>query len=148
MSKTSNSNSNPSFIALLYRSFRSFLELIPVILSVIVIVAIFQTYITPDMLSKFFGHGVVMDIVNGTLLGALSTGNGAISYVVADGLKEHGVSDYALIAFIMAWVTLSLTHLPAEVLVFGGRFTLYRNILTLISTMAIAYISVSIVWLL
>ncbi|HIP61105.1 MAG TPA: permease [Sulfurovum sp.] len=132
---------NPSFLKALLNSLLSFASLLPTIIAVIGIVAIFQTYVTADMLARFFGHGTILDILNATLLGAVSSGNGAISYVVADGLETQGVSDYALIAFIMAWVTLSLTHLPAEASVFGMRFTVYRNILTFISTILLAYLA-------
>ena len=41
-------------------------------------------------------------------------------------------------AFIISWVTLGVTQLPAEVEVFGGRFTLYRTILAFVFTMLIA----------
>ncbi len=113
------------------------------IIAVIALVAVFQTYVTPDMLSRFFGHGRALDIFDGTFIGAISSGNGAIGYVVADGLKQQGVSSYALVAFILAWTTLSFTHLPAEASVFGVKFTAYRNILTFLSTLFIAYLSVT-----
>ena len=124
-----------------------FLSLSPMILAVVGLVAIFQVYVTPDMLSKFFGHGEALDILDGTIIGAISSGNGAISYVVADGLKQQGVSDYALIAFIMAWTTLSFTHLPAEASVFGLKFTAYRNVLTFLCTLIIAYLSITTLWI-
>ena len=139
----SKSNQQPTFATAFKKSLMSFLALSPMILAVIGLVALFQIYVTPDMLSKFFGHGEGLDILDGTIIGAISSGNGAISYVVADGLKQQGVSDYALIAFIMAWITLSLTHLPAEASVFGVRFTAYRNILTFLCTLIIAYLSVT-----
>ena len=133
----------PTLAMVFKKAAMGFLALSPMILAVIGLVAIFQTYITPNMLSKFFGHGEGLDILDGTIIGAISTGNGAIGYVIADGLKQQGVSDYALIAFIMAWTTLSLTHLPAETSVFGVRFTAYRNILTFLCTLIIAYLSVT-----
>ena len=134
---------NPTFKQVFVKSIISFASLSPMIVAVIVLIAVFQTYITPDMLSNFFGHGKMLDIFDGTLIGAVSSGNGAIGYVVADGLKHQGVSSYALIAFILAWTTLSFTHLPAEATVFGVKFTAYRNILTFLSTLLISYLSVA-----
>ena len=136
-------NQQPTLAVAFKKASMGFLSLSPMILAVIGLVALFQTYVTPDMLSKFFGHGEGLDILDGTVIGAISSGNGAISYVVADGLRAQGVSDYALIAFIMAWTTLSLTHLPMEAGVFGVRFTTYRNILTFLCTLIIAYLSVA-----
>jgi len=134
-------NDNPTFKKVFINAILSFASLSPMIVAVIGLVAIFQTYVSTNMLSKFFGHGVVLDIFDGTFIGAISSGNGIISYVIADGLKHHGVSTYALIAFILAWTTLSLTHLPAEASVFGIKFTAYRNILTFLTTLFIAYLS-------
>ena len=136
-------NDNPTFKKVFINAILNFASLGPMIVAVIGLVAIFQTYVSADMLSQFFGHGVIFDIFDGTFIGAISSGNGAIGYVIADGLKHHGVSSYALIAFILAWTTLSFTHLPAEASVFGIKFTAYRNILTFLSTLLIAYLSVT-----
>ena len=89
-----------------------------------------------------FGKSAFLDTLAGTFVGAISVGNGMISYVIAEGLLEHGVSVYATAAFILAWVTLGFIQLPAEASVFGVRFTIYRNILTLISTILVAYLTV------
>ncbi len=107
-----------------------------------------QIYLTPDMLARLFGYGPVLDTLSGTLAGAVSMGQGMISYVVAEGLMEQGVSHYALSAFILSWITLGFVQLPAEASVFGIKFTVYRNILTLISTIIIAYATVYTVGLL
>jgi uncharacterized membrane protein YraQ (UPF0718 family) len=134
-------NKKATFFISLKKATLEFISLLPTILAVVGLVACFQVYITPQMLSNLFGHGTILDILDGTFLGAISSGNGAISYVVAEGLKTQGVSTYALIAFIMAWTTLSFTHIPAEASVFGVKFTALRNLLTFLSTMIIAYLS-------
>ncbi len=124
------------------KSLFSFISIFPMIMGVVGLVGLMQIYITPDMISKFFGYGDILDIFAGTFAGAISVGQGMISYVVADGLMEQGVSIYALSAFILSWVTLGFIQIPAEATVFGVRFTIYRNILTLISTILVAYLSV------
>ena len=120
----------------------SFISITPMLIAVMGLVGLMQVYLTPDILSIFFGHGSLIDTLVGTLAGAISMGQGMISYVVAEGLLEQGVSHYALSAFILAWVTLGFVELPAEASIFGFKFTFYRNILTLISTIIIAYTTV------
>jgi len=124
------------------KAFISFISITPMLIAVIGLVGLMQIYVTPDILATFFGYGAVLDTLTGTLAGAISMGQGVISYVVAEGLLEQGVSHYALSAFILAWITLGFVQLPAEASVFGIRFTFYRNILTLISTIIIAYATV------
>ncbi len=125
-----------------------FISITPMLIAVIGLVGLMQVYLTPDMLSRLFGYGPVLDTLSGTLAGAVSMGQGMISYVVAEGLMEQGVSHYALSAFILSWITLGFVQLPAEASVFGIKFTVYRNILTLISTIVIAYATVFTVGLL
>jgi len=120
----------------------SFISILPMIIAVTGLIGLFQVYVTTDMLSTLFGYSTVSDIIVGTFAGAVSSGNAAISYVIAEGLQSQGVSVYALSTFVLAWVTLGFVQLPAEASVFGLKFTSYRNILTLLSTIFISYLAV------
>jgi uncharacterized membrane protein YraQ (UPF0718 family) len=124
-------------------AFESFLLILPMIFAVILLVALFQTYISPDMITKLFGYGIIMDIGTGTLFGAISSGNSVMSYIIAEELINNGVTLYAVTAFILSWVTLGIIQLPAEVSVFGLRFTLYKNLLTLLSTILVTLCTIT-----
>lgn len=124
------------------KAFVGFLSMTPMIIAVVAIVGLMQVYVTPKMLSALFGHGDILDLLSGTLAGGISVGQGIISYVIAGELMAQGVSLYALSAFILSWVTIGLVQLPAEASVFGIRFTVYRNLFALVSTILIAYLSV------
>lgn len=141
MAKKKMQQNEPTIKKVFVNSLKSFISILPMILAVIGLIGLFQTYVTDTMLSKLFGYNNILDVIIGTLVGAVSTGNGAVSFVIAKGLADQGVSLYALSAFILAWVTVSFVHLPAESSVFGVKFTTYRNILTLLSTIFIAYLT-------
>jgi len=123
-------------------SLLNFISILPMMLSIIGIVSIFQIYITPDMLSTLFGYSNFTDLLAGTLSGAIANGHGALSFIIADGLKNEGVSIYALSTFTLAWVSLGFVQLPAEAAVFGVRFTAIRNILAIFSTILITYLTI------
>ncbi len=123
-------------------SFKNFISTLPMIVSITGLIGLFQVYITPSMLSNLFGLNNITDTFVGTLTGAISSGNGAISYVIAQGLQNQGVSVYALSSFVLAWVTLGFIQIPAESTMFGVRFTFIRNILALLSTIFISYLTV------
>jgi len=141
-SKEAHQKETPTLKKAFTKALISFISISPMLIAVMGLVGLMQVYLTPDILSTFFGHGSLADTLVGTLAGAVSMGQGMISYVVAEGLMEQGVSNYALSAFILAWVTLGFVQLPAEASVFGLKFTFYRNVLTLISTIIIAYATV------
>lgn len=124
------------------KALNNFLSMTPMLLGIIGFVAIMQTYVTPQMLSHLFGYGTTTDIFTGTLTGAISSGNPAVSYIISDQLLHQGVTLYAVSAFTLSWVTLGIIQLPAEASVFGLKFTFYKNILTLFATMFVAYLTV------
>ncbi len=132
------SQKRPVFLKVLKKSSLSFLGMAPLLLGVIGLVGLFQVLVTPAMLTSLFRGNPFFDTLIGTFSGAVAVGNPIVSYVIGGELLDQGVSLYAVSAFILSWVTLGFIQLPAEVTVFGGRFTLYRNILSLIFTMLIA----------
>lgn len=131
-----------SFIKELKKALFVFISMAPLLFSIIALVGIMQTYITTDMMASIFGWGILSDTLIGTLFGAISSGNPAISYLVGGELLQEGVSLYAVTAFLLAWVTLGIIQLPAESEVFGFRFTVYRNLLAILSTILIAIVTV------
>lgn len=131
----------PSFLKVLQKSGLSFLAMSPLLLGVIGLVGLFQIVITPKILASLFRGNPLLDTLFGTISGAVASGNPVVSYLLGGELLDQGVSLYAVCAFMLSWVTLGVIHLPAEVEVFGGRFTLYRNILSFIFTIFIAVIT-------
>ena len=127
----------PSFPKVLKKSSLSFLAMAPLLLAVIGLVGLFQVLVTPKMLASLFQGNPFFDTLIGTLSGATAAGNPIVSYVIGGELLNQGISLYAVSAFLLSWVTLGFIQLPAEVAVFGGRFTLYRNILALVFTSVI-----------
>ena len=135
------SGKRPSFWRVLHKSSLSFLAMAPLLLGVIGLVGLFQVLVTPKMIASLFQGNIFVDTLIGTLGGATVVGSPVVSYLLGGELLAQGVSLYAVIAFILSWVTLCFIHLPAEIEVFGGRFTLYRNILAFVFIMLIAILT-------
>lgn len=135
------SDKKPGFLKVLKKSSLSFLGMAPLLLGVIGLVGLFQVLVTPKMLATLFQGNPFLDTFIATIMGATSSGNPIVSYVIGGELLSQGVSLYGVTAFLLSWVTLGFIQLPAEVVVFGGRFTLYRNILSFLFTMIIAVLT-------
>ncbi len=131
----------PAFSQVLRKSSLSFLAMAPLLLGVIGLVGLFQVLVTPKMLASLFQGNPFLDTLIGTLSGATAAGNPIVSYLIGGELLDQGISLYAVTAFLLSWVTLGFIQLPAEVAVFGGTFTLYRNILSFVFTMLIAVLT-------
>jgi len=120
------------------KSLKGFLSMFPMLMAILLLLGIFDVYITKDILLSFFISNNFVDTITGTLLGGVLTGNPMISYILGGELTDAGVSLYAVTAFILSWVTIGLVQLPAEVEVFGFRFTFYRTLFTFITTILVS----------
>lgn len=131
----------PSFKKVLQKSSLSFLSMAPLLLATIGLVGMFQILVSPEMLASLFRGNPLSDTLTGTLSGAVAAGNPIVSYIIGGELLTQGISLYAVTAFLLSWVTLGFIQLPAEIEVFGGRFTLYRNILAFVFAMITAMVT-------
>lgn len=120
-------------------SFKSLSAVLPMLFAVIGLVGLFQAVVTPQMLQAVFNGDMLHDTLAGTLVGAVSVGQPFLSYIIGGELLKEGISLCAVTAFILAWVTLGIIQLPLEWAIFGRRFTLVRNLLSLLFTLLIAW---------
>jgi uncharacterized membrane protein YraQ (UPF0718 family) len=120
------------------KSLKGFISMLPMLIAILLLLGIFDVYITKDILLSFFISNNFVDTITGTLLGGVLTGNPMISYILGGELTDAGVSLYAVTAFILSWVTIGLVQLPAEVEIFGFRFTFYRTLFTFITTVLVS----------
>jgi len=53
-------------------------------------------------------------------------------------LLEYGVSLFAVTAVIVAWVTVGLVQMPAEISALGRKFAVVRNVVSFFMSIAVA----------
>jgi uncharacterized membrane protein YraQ (UPF0718 family) len=129
-------------------TFKTLGIVLPMLLSVIGLMGLFETLVTPEMIQSVFKGSVLNDTLIGTGIGAISVGQPFLSYAIGGELLDEGVSLYAVTAFILSFVTLGLIQLPLEWSLFGTRFTVLRNILSFIFALLISIATVFILGLL
>jgi len=115
----------------------------PMFLAIIALVGLFETYITAQMIHSLFNGAVIHDTLLGITAGTVSVGQPFLSYIIGGELLKEGISLYAVTAFILSFVTLGIIQLPLEFSIFGPRFTIIRNLLSLLFSFIIAWLSVS-----
>lgn len=133
---------HPSFMQVFFKSLKGFALNMPMLISVILLSGLFEVFITPEMLSSLFSGHAFYDSLIGTISGGVSVGQPFISYLIAGELLDNGMSYYAVTAFVLSWVTLGVVQLPYEYSLFGGRFTLTRNLLAFIFVLLISFTTV------
>ena len=111
-----------------YKTYRTFLQIIPQILGIILLISLALTVIPPEMYEAVFTGNPVADPIAGATIGSIAAGNPVTSYVIGGELLNFGVSLTAVTAFIVAWVTVGVIQLPVEINVLGDRFAITRNV--------------------
>ena len=92
--------------------------------------------------SHVFSGNPALDTIVGACLGSIFAGNPVNSYIIGRELLNYDVSLFAVTAFILAWVTVGIVQLPAEIAAFGKKFALLRNGFAFIMSILIALLTV------
>jgi predicted Fe-Mo cluster-binding NifX family protein len=133
-----------SIVQALQRSKNQFINILPILVGVVLLVGLFSAFASKDLLLTIFSGNMFKDLLSGAICGSILAGNPVNSYIIGGELLDRGVSLFAVTAFIMAWVTVGIVQLPAEMAALGKRFALIRNISSFILSMLIALVAVNI----
>ena len=122
------------------KTWKAFRFIIPILGSVLLVVAFIQALVPAEAYKKIFTGNLFLDPLIGALLGSVSLGNPIVSYIIADKLLSSGIGIVAVTAFIISWVTVGIIQLPAESFYFGKRFAMVRTLTSFIGAVAIGII--------
>ncbi|MBN2324298.1 MAG: hypothetical protein JXQ30_11235 [Spirochaetes bacterium] len=115
---------------------------LPLLLGVLLIIALINNAIPPEFYARIFTGKRLIDPVVGALVGSIAAGNPLTSYIIGGELLQQGVGMLAVVAFILAWVTVGVVQLPAESIMLGKRFALVRNGVSYLFAVIIALLTV------
>jgi predicted Fe-Mo cluster-binding NifX family protein len=127
---------------------RQFVALLPILIGVVLLIGLFDVFVSRGLLTSIFSGNVALDTLWGACFGSIFAGNPINSYIIGGELLKYGVSLFAVTAFIVTWVTVGLVQLPAEIAAFGKRFALLRNGLSFLLAIPVAIVTVLILNLL
>jgi predicted Fe-Mo cluster-binding NifX family protein len=125
-------------------SAHQFGSLLPVVGGVVLLMGLFNAFVSKEFLTSLFPGNLALDTLWGACLGSILAGNPINSYVIGGELLKQGVSLFAVTALIITWVTVGLVQLPAEMVALGRRFALLRNAICFILSIPVATITVGI----
>ena len=118
----------------------------PMIIGIIILISLFNTLV-PTSSYKILFRGTIFDPVVGALLGSIVAGNPVTSYLISGDLLKQGISLLAVTAFMVAWVTVGVIQLPAEIQFLGKKFAIARNVSAFLFSLVVAFITVTLMGL-
>lgn len=132
------SRTNQAFI----KTINAFIGVVPVIVGMVLLTGLIIRFIPSEKLAGLFGENAFIDAFSGAFIGSISAGHPLTSYVLGGELLAGGVSLIAVTALVISWVTVGSIQLPAEMLMLGKRFAIYRNLMSFIFAIIIAVLTV------
>ncbi len=120
----------------------TFINLLPIIIGMLLLTSLVVTVFPEELSAGLFGQSDVLDALMGASVGSVAAGHPLASYLLGGELLQSGVSLIAVTALIVSWVSVGIVQLPAEILMLGTRFAVYRNLISFFSAVAIAFLSV------
>lgn len=120
------------------RGLKMFLNLLPVILSVLILVSIFLFFLPNETIVHYLGNDAgFMGYVIAALIGSIALIPGFIAYPLAGILLKNGVSYQIIAVFITTLMMVGILTLPIEIKYFGLRTAILRNVLYFIGAIII-----------
>ena len=127
----------------LRKTIHAFIGVVPIIIGMVLLTGLITRFIPMQKLASMFGNNEFLDALTGALIGSISAGHPITSYVLGGELLAGGVSLIAVTALIISWVTVGSIQLPAEALMLGKRFAIYRNLMSFIFAIVISILTVT-----
>ena len=123
------------------RALKGLINVLPLLMGIILLIGLIESFLSFQELSFLFQNNFFLDTLIGNVMGSLFAGNALNSYIIGYRLLEAGVSIYAVTAFLIAWVTVGLVQIPAESIILGKQFALYRNIFSFFLSFFVALLT-------
>lgn len=126
----------------LQKSVRTFINVVPIIVGMLLLTSLIVTLFPEQLNAGLFGNGEIFDSLLAATAGSIAVGHPLASYLLGGEMLEGGVSLTAVTALLVTWVTVGIVQVPAEALMLGTRFALYRNIISYLAAIAISFLTV------
>ena len=127
---------------------RSLFSVFPSILATVLLISLIFAIIPSSFYYDVLTHNTGIDIFISNLVGSLSAGNPIISYIIGGELLSQGIPLVVVTVFIISWVTVGVIQLPAESIILGKKFAIWRNITAFFLAILGAFLTVFIINLL
>jgi len=127
----------------LQKTIKNLFQILPIMLGVIMLISLFISLIPTGFYATIFTGNIFLDPLLGAMIGSISSGNPLVSYMLGGEFLKQGVSLIAVTAFILSWVTVGIIQLPAESLMLGKQYAITRNLISLISSIIVAFLTIA-----
>jgi len=124
------------------KTLNNFKQTLPILIGVLLLISLVITAVPKNLYARVFTGVPVIDLFTGAISGSIAAGNPLNSYIIGGELLNQGISLIAVTAFILTWTTVGMIQLPAESLMLGKKFAVTRNVVSFVTALIIASLTV------
>lgn len=125
----------------LKKAWKSFENILPQFLSILLIVGFMLTVLTPDQISSLIGDKTGWaGIMIAAVIGSVTLIPGFVAFPLAAALLHSGAGVMQVAAFISTLMMVGIVTLPLEISYFGKKAAIIRNGMALLFSLSVALV--------
>ncbi len=126
-------------ILALKKALKSFENILPQFLSILIIIGIALTVLTPEQISRLLGNeSGWIGVIIAAAIGSITLIPSFVAFPLAAALLESGAGYMQIAAFISTLMMVGIVTVPIEISFFGKRAAITRNISAFIFSLFVA----------
>lgn len=125
----------------LKKAWKSFENIMPQFLTILIIIGIMLAVLTPEQISGLIGsESGWLGVVVASVIGAITLIPGFIAFPLAAALLKSGAGYMQIAAFISTLMMVGVVTMPVEMKFFGKKATILRNVEAFIFSYLVAFV--------
>jgi len=125
----------------LKKAWKSFENILPQFLSILIIVGIMLALLSPETISQLIGQqSGWIGVVVASLIGSITLIPGFVAFPLASALLNNGAGLMQMAIFISTLMMVGVVTLPVEIKYFGKKATIIRNALAFAFSYVVAIV--------
>jgi len=115
--------------AALLKAWKAFENILPQFLTILVIIGLALSILSPETISKLLGtESGILGVLGAALIGSITLIPGFVAFPLAAALLKSGAGYMQIAAFVSTLMMVGVVTMPLEIKTFGKRVTIIRNI--------------------
>lgn len=125
----------------LKKAWKSFENIMPQFLTILVIIGIMLAILTPEQISRLMGNeSGWLGVMVASIIGAITLVPGFVAFPLAAALLKSGAGYMQIAAFISTLMMVGVVTLPVEMKFFGKKASFIRNAEAFAFSIIVAFI--------
>lgn len=125
----------------LIKAVRAFLNILPDFATVLAIVGLVLTFLSPSIVAGLIGRGTgILGMLVTSVVGAITLIPGFVAFPLAKSLLDRGAGIMQIAVFVSTLMMVGFVTAPLEIRYFGRKVTVLRNALAYVFSFIVAVI--------